>query len=185
MNINSLRYCLRQSFISISRNFWLALVTAGIIAISLTILGGFLLMAVNVNQIIKNIESDVEISVFLKNNADVKAIRLKLDNLEGVQSYTFVPKEKGLEEFIRAMGDRIPLEGLGGENNPLPDLFRVKAYQAELVPHLAKEIQTYPGVEMMDYGEKLVDMLVRITGWLNTIFLGVSSLLALGAVFWL
>jgi cell division transport system permease protein len=72
---------------------------------------------------------------------------------------------------------------LEGESNPLPNLIRVRAGQAELVPDLAREIQGYPGVELADYGEELVGWLVRVTRWLNTLFLGASALLAFGAVF--
>ncbi|MBS4022692.1 MAG: permease-like cell division protein FtsX [Dethiobacter sp.] len=183
MKINHLRYSTRQSYVSISRNFWLAVVTASIIAISLAALGGFLLMAVNANQFLHTIESNLEINVFLEDGADVEAVRLKLNNLSDVESYIFVSKEQGLQDFSRAMGDRIPMGGLEGENNPLPDLFRVRTFQAELVPALAGEIQTFPGVEVADYGEELVGMLLRVTGWLNRIFLGVSILLALGAIF--
>ncbi len=183
LNINSLRYCLRQSFVSIFRNIWLVLVTAGIIAVSLSIFGGFLLVVINTGQIITNVESNVEIGVFLHNDADVKEIQFKLDNLKGVKNYTYVSKEQGLEDFSKSMNNRIPLEGLSGENNPIPDLFRVRVVKAEMVPELAREIQGYPGVETVEYGEQLIDLLNRVTGWLNTAFLVLSTLLSLGAIF--
>jgi cell division transport system permease protein len=183
MKINSLKYCVRQSYVSISRNFWLAVVTAGIIAVSLAALGGFLLVAVNAGNLIQNFESNVEINVFLDKDADADTVRLSLDKLEGVKSYSFVTKEQGLEEFGRAMGDRIPLGGLEGENNPLPDMFRVRVQEAGLVPVLAQEIQTFPGVELADYGEEIVTRLLAATRWLNMLFLVISLLLATGAVF--
>lgn len=183
LNINSLRYCLRQSFVSIFRNIWLVLVTAGIIAVSLSIFGGFLLVVINTGQIITNVESNVEIGVFLHNDANVKEIQFKLDNLKGVKNYTYVSKEQGLEDFSKSMNNRIPLEGLSGENNPIPDLFRVRVVKAEMVPELAREIQGYPGVETVEYGEQLIDLLNRVTGWLNTVFLVLSTLLSLGAIF--
>lgn len=183
MNVNSLRYCTRQSVASVFRNKWLALVTAGIIAISLAILGGFMLLAVNAGQIIRNVESNVEIAVFLEKGADAEAVRAKLETLDGLQSYTFVSREEGLELFGRSLGDRTLLTGLEGENNPLPELFRVTAAEAELVPALAGEISAVAGVEAAEYGEEMVGRLARVTGWLNTLFLTVSALLALGAVF--
>lgn len=183
MNFNSFRYCMRQSIVALRRNLWLAVVTSGIIAISLAILGGFLLMAVNANQMIRNVESNVEIGVFLEDGADTGAVRQRLDADERVHSYTFVSKDEGLEEFSRSLGDRVLLVGLEGENNPLPDLFRVRALDAESVTVLAADIAAYPGVEMADFGEELVANLLAITGWVNSLFLGLSILLAVGAVF--
>lgn len=183
MNINSMKYCTRQSVVALYRNVWLALVTSGIIAISLAILGGFLLLAVNANQFMRNIESNVEISVFLYDDADVSAIQQQLDGHEDVSGYTYIPKDQGLEEFGNTMGDQVLIVGLEGENNPLPNLFRVRAYRAESVPPLAAEIQSFNGVELTDFGAELVNRVEQVTGWLNTLFLIVSGLLALGAIF--
>jgi cell division transport system permease protein len=183
MNFNSFRYCMRQTRVSLQRNLWLAMVTAGIIAISLAILGGFLLLAVNASQMIRNIESNVEIGVFLEDGAGVETIRQRLESHAGIHSVTFVSKEQGLQEFSRSLGDRVLLVGLEGENNPLPDLFRVRALDAEDVPAIAAEIAAYPGVELADYGEELVSRLLQITRWVNSLFLVTSILLAVGAIF--
>lgn len=183
MNINSFRYATRQSVLSLRRNLWLAAVTAGIIAISLAMLGGFLLLAVNAGQLLQNIESNVEIGVFLEEGANPDVIRGQLDNHAAVSDYTFVPKEEGLQEFSRMLGDRVLLAGLEGENNPLPDLFRVRARDAQEVAALAAEIAAFPGVELADYGEELVGQLIKVTGWLNRLLLIMSGLLAMGAVF--
>jgi cell division transport system permease protein len=182
MNINSFKYCSRQTFVSLSRNLWLAVVSAGMIAISLAILGAFLLVAVNTNQLMRNIESNVEIGVFLFDGADIQTLETQLASLEGIHSITYVSKHEGLQEFGRSIGDASLFRGLEGENNPLPDMFRVRARQAAVVPMLAGEAAKLPGVEMVDYGEELVGRVVKITGWVNRISLTVSILLALGAV---
>ena len=182
MNINSFKYCLRQTFVSLRRNMWLAVVSAGMIAISLAILGAFLLVAVNSNQFMRNIESNVEIGVFLHDGADLPAIESRLAALDGVRSFAFVSKHQGLEEFGRSIGDPTLFRGLEGENNPLPDMFRVRAHQADLVPGLALLIRDFPGVEVVDYGEEMVARVIKITGWINRLTLTVCLLLALGAV---
>jgi len=183
MNLNSLKYCLRQGLISLCRNFWLAVVTAGMIAISLAILGGFLLAALNAGQMLKNVAGNVEISVFLSNDAKVETVRARLAGLEGVGEQTFVSKEQGLAEFGRSLGDSDLFAGLAGENNPLPDMFRVRATDPALVPALTEKIRVIPGVELADYGEEIVTRLLAATRWLNMLFLVISLLLATGAVF--
>lgn len=182
MNINSLKYCTRQTFVSLSRNRWLAVVSAGMIAISLAILGAFLLVAVNTNQLMRNIESNVEIGVFLLDSANIQSLETKLASLEEIHSFTYVSKHEGLQEFGKSMGDTSLFRGLEGENNPLPDMFRIRARQAAAVEQLAKELEMLPGVEMVDYGEEMVSKVIKITGWVNRISLTVSILLALGAI---
>lgn len=183
MNINAFRYCLRQSFISLRRNIWLATVTAGIIAISLAILGGFLLLAVNADQVLRDIESNVEIAVFLEDGTNPESIEALLSSHHLVHSFVFVSKAEGLEEFGRKMGGRVLLAGMEGDKNPLPDMFRVKVRSAEDVAVLAAEASLFPGIEMVDYGEELVGQLLRATNWLKKLLIGISSMLALAAIF--
>lgn len=183
MSIYSLGYSLRQVFVSLRRNLGLALITSVMIAISLIAVGGFLLVALNLEQVFRNIETTVEISVFLKDNADVERMRQTLDEHDDVLSYIFVPKDEGLEEFGEAMGNIQILADLSGENNPLPDVFRVKARGAEVVSALASEIQAHPGVEMVDYGRETLNRLLTATDWIRTFVVGTSIILAIGAIF--
>ena len=174
---------MRQSFLSLTRNSWLAVITSGLIAISLAILGGFLLVTTNVNQFIYNVESNVEISVFLYDGVNVAAVEARLDSLEGVVSHTFVSKEEGLLDFSKTMGDPSLLRDLEGDNNPLPDLIRVRVSDPEQVAVIAEKIKGYSEVEMVDFGEELVTLLMQITSRLNSIFLILGISIALGAVF--
>lgn len=184
MALNSVCYGLRQTFVSLLRNLWLALASSAMIAISLIILGAFLLVAVNAGQFMRVIESTVEINVFLKEDADVRGIQQRLHGLGGVEQVTFVPKEQGLAEFQRSMGDRADLlSGFEGENNPLPDSFRVRAESADLVPAVAHQISFYAGVDKVRYGEEYVEKLVKITRWVNVICLGAIAVLTVAAVF--
>lgn len=184
MGLNSLWYCTRQTFVSLTRNCWLGVASAAMIAVTLVILGTFLLVAVNVGQFMRNIESTVEINVFLDDEADVRDLRQRLDGLQGVENYTFVSKQQALRELGKSFGEKSDLlAGFEGENNPLPDSFRVKAEEAGLVPALAHQITFFPGVKKVRYGEEYVDRLVKASRWVNVIALGAVVLLAVGAVF--
>jgi cell division transport system permease protein len=183
MNRYAFRYCMGQSVQSLSRNSWLAVITSGLIAISLAILGGFLLVTINVNQFIDNVESNVEISVFLNEGVNAAEVENRLSNLDAVASHTFVSKEEGIVNFSKTMGDPSLLRDLEGENNPLPDLIRVRVTEPEQVAAVAGVIQAYPEVEMVDFGEEMVTLLMQITGRLNFVFLILGISIALGAVF--
>ncbi|MEW6540880.1 MAG: permease-like cell division protein FtsX [Bacillota bacterium] len=184
MGLNSLWYCLRQTFVSLHRNCWLGVASAAMIMVTLVILGTVLLVAVNAGHFMRNIESTVEINVFLDDGADIPDLRQRLNGLQGVENYTFIPKEQALQELKKSFGEKSDLlAGFEGENNPLPDSFRVKALEAEAVPALAHQISFFPGVNKIRYGEEYVDRLVKASRWVNMIALGAVILLAAGAVF--
>lgn len=181
MNLNSFRYCLRQGAVSLQRNFWLAMVTASMIAVSIAIFGVFLLLSVNVGQVMQNIAGNVEIAVFLEDRADTNSVLSAIRGLSGVAEYTFVSREQGLVNFGQTLGEKDLFSVLAGENNPLPDMFRVRTLDATLVPTMAAALRKVRGVEAVDYGEDLVAQLLNMTRWLNSMFLAISLFLGLGA----
>ncbi len=183
MLLNLLRYNFRQCFISLSRNIGLALASMGIIAISLIILGAFILVAVNMEQMASGLESSVEVAVFLEDDAEEEAVEEELRHLEGVESYTFVSRHEGLEDISRELGDEDLLSEVEGEHNPLPDAFRVSALDAEIVPELAAQIENFTGVEKTDYGGELLNWMLRFGQWVNIISVGVALILIAAAVF--
>ncbi|MDI6711156.1 MAG: permease-like cell division protein FtsX [Bacillota bacterium] len=176
-------YCIRQAAIALVRNFWLGLASAGMIAVSLCILGAFLLVALNANQWMRGVESEVEINVFLAPEAEASEIGEKIEALSGVTRCTFVPKSQALREMRESLGDKSDiLEGLE-EDNPLPDSYRVQAARAELVPAVAEKIEDLPGVDRVNYGQGVVEKVIMITRWLNIVSLVAAGLLAAAAVF--
>lgn len=183
MNIYSLSYSMRQVFVSLRRNLGLSLITAGMIAISLMAVGSFMLVAINLDQVIQNIETTLEISVFMYNDADTDLISRNLENNDDVLSYVFVTRDEGLKEFSDAMGNPEIMSELQGDNNPLPDVFRVRARQAEDVESLAADIRNMPGVEMANYGQETLNRLMDVTNWIRSLVLIISMMLAAGAVF--
>ncbi len=183
MALNALRYCLVQTFVSLRRNFWLGMASAAMITVSLLILGGFSLVALNASQFLSQVESEIEINAYLKENARVNNLAREIRAMPGVDRVTYVPKEQALEEMRESLGERRNvLDGLE-EDNPLPNSFRVQTESAEVVPALAREIERLPGVDKVRYGQGYVERLIEVTRWVNVAALIAAGLLALAAVF--
>ncbi|MBO8129096.1 MAG: ABC transporter permease [Peptococcaceae bacterium] len=183
MIFNTVWFCLRRTAASLVRNFWLGAASAGMIAVSVAILAAFLLVAVNAGQMIKFLESQVEINVFLSPEAERWELRDRIQSLDGVTSVTFISKEQALKEMAASLGEKADLLTGLEDDNPLPDAFRVRASSADVVPAIAREIEFFPGVDKVRYGQGIVEKIVLIGRWLNVISLGVAALLALAAVF--
>ncbi len=185
MSLSSIEYYWREAFISMYRNRWLSLAAIGTVCISLVIFGMSILLVLNANLFMQNLESQLEIQVYLKNDMteeQVSAMADVLKKIEGVSSVSFISKEEGLEDFKQKLGDNQAfVEGLDGEN-PLPDTYLVKAEDARNVPGLAKEMQKLDHVDTVTYGQGTVEKLLIIIKWIRVVGAGLIIILAIAAM---
>jgi cell division transport system permease protein len=153
------------------------------VAVSLAILGGFMLLSANVRQIVRTIESNVEIAVFARMDADVNALRTKLGQVQGVTEIVFVPRAEGLRKLGQSLGDPELFQVFTAQNNPLPDVFRLRVQTADQVSSVAAAIRAINGVDTVDYGAELITQLLAFTRWVSGLLVATSGLLGLGAIF--
>ncbi|HPZ43618.1 MAG TPA: permease-like cell division protein FtsX [Bacillota bacterium] len=186
MRLSTIAYYFREAFYSVLRNSWLSVASIGVVAVSLLILGSSLLVVMNANKIAENLESSVEISVFLQDETtpeDIKELEAALRSLPEVAELKFVSKQEALKEMQENFGEQGDiLEGLE-EKNPLPDTFRIKTQTVEQVVPLARELAAYPRVDQVRYGQGVVEKLLDLSRWVRTAGLVTMVLLAIAAVF--
>lgn len=194
MKISTLGRHVREGGRSLIRNGWMTFASVSAISISLFILGIFLLLAVNVTHLSKQVESKVEIKVFLDVNIaqeNIAKLRSDLEGLEGAEKVVFVSKADGLELMRERMGESAEkyLEGMDGENNPLNDAFTVTAREPREVQELSEQISALNDMNpnkpivKVDYGKDTVDNLFKVTKVIRNIGLVLVGCLALTAMF--
>ncbi len=179
-------YHLREAGLSIIRNGWLALASTGVVTVALLIFGGSLLFVLNTHHVIGDIESKVEISVFLKSDVsprDVEALGTRLQQRPEVAEVRFISKEEALQIVKQDLGDKADLLAGMEKDNPLPDTYRVRTHHADQVAALAAEVATWPGVEQVRYGQEVVERLLAVTRWARLVGAGAMFFLAGAAVF--
>jgi cell division transport system permease protein len=160
-----------------------SLVTA---AISLMLLGCAWVVVINADYIAVAMESELEINVYLRSDADTnRAVELKqaFELMEEVASAVFVSKDEGLKTLNQRFGQTVNLlEALEGDN-PLPDMFRIQAKEAEGIPALAEKIRRMAGVDTVRYGQGMIERLLKATRWARLAGVFVVAATALAALF--
>ncbi|HHX76847.1 MAG TPA: ABC transporter permease, partial [Firmicutes bacterium] len=160
-------YFFKEAFKSLCRNGWMSLASIAVVAVTLFLLGAFLLVNYNVNFFAEGVKDQVEIVVYLDDisPAEREALRIHLIGLEEIQEVRFVSKREAMERLKASMGDRASyLEDYENDaNNPLPDSFEVKTVVPEDVPVVAQNIRKLSGVDRVDYGEGFVERLFELT----------------------
>lgn len=193
MKFSTLLRHFREGAKNILRNGWMSFASMSSIFISLFILGIFILLAVNVNSMADQIESRVQIRVFLQTaveEAKVTELQNKIGNIQEVSKVTFVSKEDGLSILREAMGEENGdwLEGYNNENNPLPVSFTIEVYDPQTVDDVAAQIQAINDADetgpiyRIKYGQGTVEMLFKVTNAVRNIGFGIVIGLAVTAM---
>ncbi|MGI6424529.1 MAG: permease-like cell division protein FtsX [Tepidanaerobacteraceae bacterium] len=182
MRLRTIKYFFKESLISLFRNRWMSVASIGAVASSLIILGSFLLLSVNFDFILKDVESQVEITAYLEDSSDssqIASLNKQLSATNGVSEVKFISKEEAIEEFKEQVGEEL-LEGI---ENPLPDSFRIKVNDPHEVAKVAEQIEKFPGIDEVQYGKGVVEKLFNIIYWVRLVGLAIMAVFAAVSVF--
>ncbi|WP_438348883.1 permease-like cell division protein FtsX [Paenibacillus sp. FA6] len=193
MNFNTFLRHLREGCKNVFRNGWMSIASITSIVVSLFVLGVFILLVLNVNQLADDVDSKVQISAYLNLDVDQKmreTINTEIGLIPEVSKVTFVSKEQGLKEFTERLGEdgKELLSGFDKDNNPLPDTLVVEVIEATTVVQVAEKItalnESHPESPIMKvkYGEGAVEKLFKITRAVRNIgfiFVGVLGVMSM------
>ncbi len=152
----------RESFKSLGRNGWMTFASISAVAVTLLLVGSFIVMMMNLNKMADNIENDVEIKVVADPAASseaVKKLQDKVKKLDGVASVEYATREDELDKVIKSYGKELSLYK---QSNPLGDALYVKATDPHNTAAIAKEIDTYEYTADVVYGAGKVEKLFNV-----------------------
>ena len=186
MKLRTGEYFIQEVFRSLRRNNWMSFASIGTVAVSLFVLGVFLILVLNMNRMASMLESQVQISVYLKDDvkkSDRIALQSDIEKMQGIDTVKFVDKDAAKERLSERLGDQKYLLDALGDKNPLPDSFEVTVKTPEMVETAAKAIERMEGVESAKYGQDVVEHLFDITRLMRIFGLVLMLLLAGATIF--
>ena len=166
MKIRTMRYYMAEAIQSFWRNRFMSIASIATVALSLFILGIFLTLVANLDYFAENLESQVEITVYLKDDVtqkDIDSVGRRLSALPDVKSVSFTDKDQAMDILKERMKDQPGiLDALDGKN-PLPSSYEVTFTEPEAVRRTADIVADYPEVEGTHYGQEIIEQLFQIT----------------------
>lgn len=154
---------------------------------ALIIIGVFLVLAINVNYITKEIEQNLQVKVYI--NEDValnqkEEIRQKLEGNSAVSEVEYETKAMALDNFKETLGEKANiLNGYTDKNNPLLDSYIVKTKKSDDIESVYKFAKQIDGVYDVVYGQDVVDNLIKFDSLLQVVSLGIFAVLSVVSVF--
>jgi cell division transport system permease protein len=162
----------KEGLKNLARNGWMTFASISAVAIMLLIVGVFLLLILNLNHFATTVEEDVEVRVFIDLTAtkeQQEGLHKKIEQIPNVESVTYLPKEEGLEQFIESLGEQGEIFETLRSENPLYDVFVVRAVLPQQTEEIASRIAPLPHVEEVGYGKDVVEHLFAFTGFARQI----------------
>ncbi|MCX7831570.1 MAG: permease-like cell division protein FtsX [Actinobacteria bacterium] len=174
-----------EAFKSMVRNGLMTIASILTIGLSLFIVGLFIFASVTINQTIGSFEKQLEIEVFLKDEASPQAVQELQDRINSwpeVETVAYISKEEALQRFKQRYKDHPELiENIQG--NPLPASFVIRLKDPQKVESVARRFNGNPAVEDVEYGQKYVKRLfealnvVRYSGFAFILLLAFVSVI--------
>jgi cell division transport system permease protein len=135
------------------------------LSLMLFLVGVTFLLLLNLNHMVAKVEENVEIHVYLK-NANSKEINILSNTIQSynhVSSVTFISKNKGLQSFMKNLGDEGAAFKTLKKDNPLNDELVVKTKRPLDVVTVADRIDKFALVDKVSYAKNVVGPLVTTT----------------------
>ena len=184
MKPSSLRYLIKEGFRNLWRNRIMSFTSVGVLTTCLLIVGAAFLLTVNVNSMVKYVEGQSEMCVYMVNglsDEELETAKAAITATTNVTEVTFVSAEEGLENTKEQFGsDGYLLDGYEGEDNPIPDSFVVKINDISKTRETQDALSAISGVDLVNASGEVADTLSYIQDTVWT--LGIIIIVALAVI---
>ena len=152
----------KQTIVDIYRTGIVNLVIITTMAAILTIFASFFRSAISISAFAHELGNVLELSVYLKDNSDVNAVKNRVKEFEHVENVTIIPKATSWINLKREME-------LPDIENPLPDTLHVKIDKPENIEEVFKNIKVLKSVEDVSYAQELAKKIEMLNHIVNMI----------------
>jgi len=165
MIFENMRFYFREALLSFRRSALMTMATILSITTILIIIGVFLLISINSSLFLKNLESQLEIVVYLEDKiseVELNNIKGNLALIDGIKDVKFVSKEEAYQRLSKDLGEQKDILN-AIEVNPLPASFEIQIKDPKMIEQIANQIVKFEKVEEVEYGRETAERLLNFT----------------------
>ena len=141
------RYFAHEGLSNMFSHGFMSFAAIGITVACLLIMGTFTLVAVNANQLLRDLEQENEILAYVDDSYDetqARALQKKLQSIPNVASAAFISKEEAMEEFKAQYPDEALFQDLDPEI--LRDRYAIKIADLRQQKQTVEQVKAVEGI---------------------------------------
>lgn len=183
MKTSTLRLFGVDALKSLKRNRTLSTVSVATVAATLFILGMFLLVIFNVKSGVNEVESQIQVQVYLKDNISIEqqnAVLNKITNISGVNNVQFESKDEAFAKFKKQIGSKNKslIEGMDS-NSTMPNSYIISIAKPDYSAKVVKALENssgnpIDGIDKISDGRETVNKIIAVTKtiqWIGVVIL--------------
>ncbi|MBE6013501.1 permease-like cell division protein FtsX [Anaeropeptidivorans aminofermentans] len=192
MKLRNMKYYFRESISSIIRNRLMSVASIITVACCILILGFSYCIVSNLDYILKNLESEMMLSVYVMDSYDedkIEELKSKILSIEHVTGTDYISSKEAMENFAKTYGSDDEENFFTGledsEDNILPRSFDIQVDDIENQEYVKNELEKMVGEELekVKYDKESIDVIIginniiRIASIIIILFLGLVSVI--------
>jgi cell division transport system permease protein len=176
-------YFLKESLKSFKKNWVISMAAITTVALSLLVIGFFMLIAFTVNSWMNLTEQKIEITVYIKEGVppeSIEALQSEVMSWNEVRKVTYVSKDEAMQRLKKQLKDTELLSMVDG--NPLPVSLEIAMKNPEKANVIVSKLKGRPEIDDIRHDRETVDRLiafVKAARWIGIVF---AALLAFASL---
>ena len=165
---------IKEGFKGVIRHFGMAVSAMSAVTITLTLIGLFIVLTLNLNTLTRDIEKSISISALVNydviSSNDILDMKNEIENIEGVSYVEYRTKEQEFDYYCDLYPEIRDFNELYRDQNPFHDAFMIHLGDNTLLEDVKHKVEMVSGIDSVHDGGSntyiLVDILqkVRIFG---------------------
>lgn len=146
---------IKEGFIGVGRHVGMAASSIATVAITLLLIGFFLILTYNLNIITKNIEDSISLSALVSYDADsstLSAIKAQIESIDGVKSVEYRSKDDEFTYYVNMYPDMKEFNELYRDQNPFHDAYLVSVDEGSELETVKAAIEKVNGIDSVHDG---------------------------------
>ena len=163
---------------------FMSFAAVGITVACLLIMGTFTLVAVNANELLRDLEQENEILAYVDDScteAESKALQKELEAVPNVASATYISKEQAMEDFVAQYPDEDMFQDLDPEI--LRDRYAIKITDLEQIRQTKETVEGIPGIARVNAYEEIAGGFITVRNVATVICVALIAILFVVSVF--
>ncbi|MFH1542478.1 MAG: permease-like cell division protein FtsX [bacterium] len=175
---SNIEFFIVEAFRSFRRGALMSMVSVGTISVALVVLGMFMLLIINLGNIIGTVSAKMDIAAYVTGKLSLEqagALQVKLSQIPGVEKVAFISKDEAWKTFKKDFGGTLSLDDVI-QTNPLPHTFTIQVRTPDLLASVATQVSKQEHVTEVRYSGQLID---QIESLLDAVRIGGASFVLL------